>query len=55
MFARRARSCCLCQRANAVDSVIAELRPLIDKGDLIIDAGNGNFHNTREPHENARG
>ncbi len=33
---------------DAVDSVIAELRPLIDKGDLIIDAGNGNFHNTRE-------
>ncbi|MGB0411328.1 MAG: NADP-dependent phosphogluconate dehydrogenase [Pikeienuella sp.] len=32
---------------DAVDSVIAELRPLIDKGDLIIDAGNANFHNTR--------
>ena len=32
---------------DIVDSVIADLRPLIDKGDLIIDAGNANFHNTR--------
>lgn len=30
-----------------VDDVIADLRPLIGRGDLIIDAGNGNFHDTR--------
>ena len=32
---------------DAVDTVIAELRSVIEKGDLIIDAGNANFHNTR--------
>ncbi|MEP3296480.1 MAG: NADP-dependent phosphogluconate dehydrogenase [Pseudoruegeria sp.] len=30
----------------AVDEQIAALRPLLDKDDLIIDAGNANFHDT---------
>jgi 6-phosphogluconate dehydrogenase len=30
----------------AVDEQIAALRPLLDKGDMIIDAGNANFHDT---------
>ncbi|SMY09395.1 NADP-dependent phosphogluconate dehydrogenase [Flavimaricola marinus] len=29
-----------------VDDQIAALRPLLDKGDMIIDAGNANFHDT---------
>ncbi len=31
----------------AVDAVIEGLKPLLDKGDMIIDAGNANFHDTR--------
>tara|TARA_R110000868_G_scaffold169762_2_gene404831 strand:- start:1318 stop:2742 length:1425 start_codon:yes stop_codon:yes gene_type:complete len=31
---------------DAVDQQIAALRPLLDKDDLIIDAGNANFHDT---------
>ncbi len=31
---------------QAVDDQIAALRPLLDAGDLIIDAGNANFHDT---------
>ncbi|MBV1866407.1 MAG: NADP-dependent phosphogluconate dehydrogenase [Marinosulfonomonas sp.] len=31
----------------AVDAVIAQLKPLLDPGDMIIDAGNANFHDTR--------
>lgn len=31
---------------QAVDDQIAALRPLLDKDDLIIDAGNANFHET---------
>ncbi len=30
-----------------VDAVIARLRPLLEPGDMIIDAGNANFHDTR--------
>ncbi|WP_282707108.1 NADP-dependent phosphogluconate dehydrogenase [Cereibacter changlensis] len=30
-----------------VDDQIAALRPLLDEGDLIIDAGNANFHDTQ--------
>ena len=30
-----------------VDQMIAALRPLLDRGDLIIDCGNANFHDTR--------
>ncbi|MEX2519924.1 MAG: NADP-dependent phosphogluconate dehydrogenase [Paracoccaceae bacterium] len=30
-----------------VDDVIADLRPLLAAGDLLIDAGNANFHDTR--------
>ncbi|MEN8838348.1 MAG: NADP-dependent phosphogluconate dehydrogenase [Celeribacter marinus] len=33
--------------AGAVDAVIDELKPHLDKGDMIIDAGNANFHDTR--------
>src|SRR4051812_15255246 len=29
-----------------VDDVIAELIPLLDKGDIIIDGGNSHFHDT---------
>ena len=32
---------------DAVDQMIAALRPLLDKDDLIIDCGNANFHDTR--------
>jgi 6-phosphogluconate dehydrogenase len=32
---------------NAVDSIISGLRPLLEKGDIIIDSGNTNFHDTR--------
>jgi 6-phosphogluconate dehydrogenase len=35
------------QAGAAVDAVIAQLVPLLDKGDMIIDAGNANFHDTR--------
>lgn len=31
---------------EAVDDQIAALRPLLDAGDMIIDAGNANFHDT---------
>ncbi len=30
--------------ASVVDSVIAQLRPLLKKGDVIIDGGNSNYH-----------
>jgi 6-phosphogluconate dehydrogenase len=30
--------------ASGVDSVIAQLRPLLKKGDVIIDGGNSNYH-----------
>ena len=32
---------------NAVDSVIGELLPLLSPGDIIIDGGNSDFHDTR--------
>ncbi|MSU89492.1 NADP-dependent phosphogluconate dehydrogenase [Rhodobacteraceae bacterium 2CG4] len=32
---------------EAVDAMIAQLRPLLDDDDLLIDAGNANFHDTR--------
>ena len=32
---------------NPVDSMIASLRPLLDDGDMIIDAGNSDFNDTR--------
>ncbi|MBU2868293.1 NADP-dependent phosphogluconate dehydrogenase [Pacificibacter marinus] len=35
------------QAGGPVDSVIEGLTPLLDKGDMIIDAGNANFHDTR--------
>lgn len=35
------------QAGAAVDAVIKQLRPLLDEGDMIIDAGNANFHDTR--------
>lgn len=35
------------QAGGAVDAVIDGLKPLLDKGDMIIDAGNANFHDTR--------
>src|SRR6185503_1504235 len=31
---------------DPVDQTIAELRPLLSKGDIIIDGGNSNFHDT---------
>ena len=33
---------------DPVDEQIAKLRPLLDPEDMIIDAGNANFHNTRK-------
>ena len=35
------------QAGAAVDAVIDQIVPLLDKGDMIIDAGNANFHDTR--------
>lgn len=32
---------------TAIDYIIEEYRPLLSKGDLLIDAGNANFHDTR--------
>jgi len=32
---------------EAVDAMMAQLRPLLDDDDLLIDAGNANFHDTR--------
>lgn len=31
---------------DAVDSTISAIKPYLDKGDIIIDAGNSNFHDT---------
>src|SRR5690606_5858653 len=36
----------LVQAGEPVDQVIAELKPLLDEGDVIIDAGNANYHDT---------
>ncbi|SLN67192.1 6-phosphogluconate dehydrogenase, NADP(+)-dependent, decarboxylating [Aquimixticola soesokkakensis] len=35
------------QAGAPVDSVIDSLKPYLEKGDMIIDAGNANFHDTR--------
>ena len=35
------------EAGRPVDAVIAELEPLLDKGDIIIDGGNSNFEDTR--------
>ncbi|MBV1902487.1 MAG: NADP-dependent phosphogluconate dehydrogenase, partial [Marinosulfonomonas sp.] len=32
---------------SAVDAVIEQLKPMLEPGDMIIDAGNANFHDTR--------
>jgi len=32
---------------SAVDAVIEQIKPMLDPGDVIIDAGNANFHDTR--------
>jgi 6-phosphogluconate dehydrogenase len=42
------------QAGAAVDAVIAQLSPLLDEGDMIIDAGNANFHDTRRREETLR-
>jgi len=34
------------QAGKAIDSVIAQLKPLLEKEDIIIDCGNSNFHDT---------
>ena len=36
---------------DPVDDMIAKLTPLLDKGDLIIDAGNANFHDSNRRNE----
>ncbi len=35
------------EAGRPVDAVIAELEPLLDKGDIIIDGGNSNYEDTR--------
>ena len=40
---------------EAVDAQIASLRPLLDDDDLIIDAGNANFHDTNRRAREATG
>ena len=42
------------QAGAPVDAVIAQLKPCLDKGDMIIDAGNANFHDTRRREEALR-
>ncbi|MCA0042831.1 NADP-dependent phosphogluconate dehydrogenase [Celeribacter litoreus] len=37
----------LVKAGGPVDAVIESLTPLLDEGDMIIDAGNANFHDTR--------
>ena len=34
------------QAGQAVDRVIAELAPLLDRGDILIDGGNSNYQDT---------
>ncbi len=44
---KRPRSVIIMVKAGGpVDSVIEQLRPLLEKGDVIIDAGNANYHDT---------
>ena len=38
---------------DAVDDMISSLRPLLSRDDLIIDAGNANFHDTRRRSQEA--
>lgn len=40
---------------QAVDDQIAALRPLLDEDDMIIDAGNANFHDTNRREQEANG
>jgi 6-phosphogluconate dehydrogenase len=42
------------QAGAPVDAVIEQLKPCLDKGDMIIDAGNANFHDTRRREEALR-
>ena len=42
------------QAGAPVDAVISQLAPLLDEGDMIIDAGNANFHDTRRREESLR-
>ncbi len=39
------------QAGDPVDQQITALRPLLDNGDILIDAGNANFHDTRRRFE----
>ncbi|GGA60871.1 NADP-dependent phosphogluconate dehydrogenase [Pelagibacterium lentulum] len=44
---KRPRSVIIMVKAGGpVDSVIEQLKPLLEKGDVIIDAGNANYHDT---------
>ncbi|MGR3662573.1 MAG: NADP-dependent phosphogluconate dehydrogenase [Paracoccaceae bacterium] len=42
------------QAGGPVDAVIAQLKPMLDPGDMIIDAGNANFKDTRRREEALR-
>lgn len=37
---------------DPVDQTLAKLLPLLDKGDIVIDGGNSNFHDTKRRFEN---
>jgi len=51
----RPRAIIIMVKAGApVDAVISQLQPLLDAGDMIIDAGNANFHDTRRREEALR-
>jgi 6-phosphogluconate dehydrogenase len=39
------------QAGPATDAVIDEVRPHLDKGDVVIDGGNANFRDTQRRHE----
>jgi 6-phosphogluconate dehydrogenase len=52
---KRPRRVMLMVRAgSAVDSVLAQLTPLLEEGDIVIDGGNANFHDSRRRAEALR-
>ena len=52
---RRPRAVIVMVKAGAgTDAVIDELVPLLDEGDIVVDAGNASLHRHRPPREGAR-
>ena len=57
MLKRPRRVMLLVQAGQAVDDFIGQLIPLLDAGDIIIDGGNSNYHDTmrRTEHMESKG